>query len=202
MLAESEDGQRRAGRALHRDVSPGLSAAILELNLLLREPPGALAQAAPAALTRTLAALATSVAALRGIELSLRPPLLEEAGLGPPLRWLADQEGVALTLPEPLPRLPPALEWQLFASVAALVRQGLRGKRRIVVHAEGPLAFRISGTRTRAWPLALAATRARLAGLARVVTARDQLTISFRSRRTPPRTFRRMRTNIQPGSRP
>lgn len=190
MLAESEDGQRRAGRALHRDVSPGLSAAILELNLLLREPPAALARAAPAALTRSLAALAASVAALRSIELSLRPPLLEEAGLGPPLRWLADQQGVVLTLPETLPRLSPAVEWQLFATLAGLVTSGLRGRKRIVVESEGPLTFRISGTRTRAWPQALAAARARLAGLARVLTARDQLTISFRSRRTPPRTFR------------
>jgi hypothetical protein len=182
MLARSEDEQRRAGRALHRDVSPGLSAAILELNLLLREPPEALGPAAPPALERALAALAGSVSALRTIELSLRPPLLEEAGLGAPLRWLADQESVTLELAGELPRLAPALEWQLFASVAGLVRQGLRGKRRIVVESGRPLCLRVGGAPTRQWPSAIAAARARLGPHARVVARGPLVTIRMKGR--------------------
>jgi len=176
MLAENEAGQRRAGHALHRDVSPGLAAAILELNLLLREPPAALAEAAPASLARALGALAGSVAAARTIELSLRPPLLEEAGLGPPLRWLAEQEGASVELPERLPRLAGDLEWQLYQAVATLLRQGLRGKRTITVSLR-PLTLRLSGVRTRHHALALAAARARLAGRARLVARVQDLSI-------------------------
>jgi hypothetical protein len=168
MLGESEGAQGRAGRALHRDVAPGLSAAILELNLLQREPASALALATPVALERALSALAGSVAALRTIELSLRPPLLEEAGLGPPLRWLADREGAAVTMPERLPRLDRALEWQLFQAVATLVRRGLRGRRRIFVSGR-PLLVRLEGRPTARLPRALAEARVRLAGRARVV---------------------------------
>jgi hypothetical protein len=193
MLAESEAGQRRAGHALHRDVSPGLAAAILELNLLLREPPGALAEATPAAVARALGALAASVAAARAVELSLRPPLLEEAGLGPPLRWLADQEGAGVELPDTVPRLPAALEWQLYQSVATLLRQGLRGKRTIAVAAR-PFTVRLTGARTRRHAEALAAARARL-GHAQVQASAKEIRLlpraaGFRSRRTPPRTFR------------
>jgi hypothetical protein len=179
MLAENEASQRAAGRALHRDVAPGLSAAILELNLLLREPPAALAEAAPASLARALGALAGSVAAARTIELSLRPPLLEEAGLGPPLRWLADQEGASVELPEKVPRLSGALEWQLFQAVAALIRQGLRGKRTITVIAR-PFTVRLTGTRTRHHPTALAAARARLTGQAQIRTQGKELRIQIR----------------------
>jgi len=169
LLASSEGAQRSAGRALHRDVAAGLSAAILELGLLQREAPEALAQAAPPALERALGALQSSAAALRAVELSLRPPLLDEAGLGPPLRWLADDEGVTLTLPASLPRLRPALEWQLFQALAALLRRGLRGLRRLDVTGP-PLVLRLYGRPTPALPATVAEARTRLAGQATVKT--------------------------------
>jgi len=181
LLAQSESGQRHAGRALHRDVAPGISAAILELNLLLREPPAVLADAAPAALTRALGALDRSAAALRTVELSLRPPLLDEVGLGPPLRWLASQESAIVEIPERLPRLPAELEWQMFAAIAALVRRGLRGKRAIFVASTRPLTVVLRGARARAYPASLAAARARLAGQAQVLSRSGEIRI--RSRR-------------------
>jgi hypothetical protein len=178
-LLETSDRERLlAGRALHRDVAPGLSAALLQLELLQREEPAELAQAAPAALERTVAALRNSANALRAIELSLRPPLLEEAGLGPPLRWLADQEGLTAELPR-IPRLAPALEWQLFQAAATLLRQGLRGRRRLSASVP-PLVLRLQGRPTAALPAALAEARARLAGRARII-GRTSLEIRVRA---------------------
>jgi hypothetical protein len=193
MLAASEAEKRGAGRALHSDVSPGISAAILELNLLLREPPAALAQVVPASVERTLRALAESASALRTIELTLRPPLLDELGLGAPLRWMADRSRVALQLPETLPRLAPELEWQLFQSITTLVRQGLRGRRTVAIEGGKTLVLRIGGTPARGWPLAVADARIRLAGAARLSIRGHQVVIRIlpsRSRRTPRRTFR------------
>lgn len=190
LCARLEDQRRQTARSLHRDVAPGLSAAILELSLLQREPAAALASAAPEALDRVLGVLHGCVERLRALELSLRPPLLEEAGLAAPLRWLAQQEQVAAALPDRLPRLDRELEWRLYQSVDLLVRAGLRGPRQLRVDAGGParaVILHLSGTPTRELPFALAAARSRLLGRARLIatgarTRRFALDIQIRVR--------------------
>jgi hypothetical protein len=162
LLEEAEGAQRAAGRALHRQVASSLSAAILQLHLLAREPPQALAAAAATALPRALAVLEAGAQSLREIELGLRPPLLDEGGLATPLRWLAEREGVALAMPPRLPRLGAEREWQVYRGIELLVRRGVRGLRRIEI--DGDLVVRISGKPTPDFARTTAALRARLPG--------------------------------------
>lgn len=189
MLEDSESHQRRAGHALHRDVAPGISAALLELGLLQRERPDELARAAPPALERAVSALRGSAAALQSVELSLRPPLLDEAGLVAPLRWLAGNLGVAVELPDPFPRLDPALEWQLYRAIAGLLAS-LRGRRRLTATAS-PLVVRVEGRPTPILSDAVADARARLRGQARVLAGPPVTLRAFRMKARPPRSSRK-----------
>ena len=124
-------------------------------------------------LERAQAALEASIRAARDVELALRPPLIEEAGLGPPLRWLVSRVAadgpIEVNLPLTVPRLDSEAEGLLFGAVDLLLSRGFRGARRLDVEAtDASLALRIEGKPTRDFAFALAAARERLQGRARV----------------------------------
>jgi hypothetical protein len=191
LLAEAETARHEAGRALHREVAPLLAAAILELHLAGEPAP------------RALEILDRSVKALREIELGLRPPLLDEAGLGPSLRWLGERTRAQVMLPDGLPRLPAALEWQLYLGIEGLLRRGLRpGTARLSLDPGKPPRLRVSGRPGKHGTFALAALRARLRGTAPVSVARKpagSLTVSVALQKParPPRTFLAMTAKIE-----
>ena len=126
----------RVADVLHAEIAQELAAAIMELGLVA----GALAHSSVAAderdklragLERTETLLRKCVHGVGALETSLRPPLLARAGLLAALRWFAEKEagqGAALTLelPPSLPRAGVETEQDLFDSVAAIVRDGLR----------------------------------------------------------------------------
>jgi hypothetical protein len=180
LLAEAESERHQAGRALHRDVAPLLAAAILELHL--------------GGTPRALEILDRGVKALREIELGLRPPLLDEAGLGPPLRWLGERAGAKVLLPDSLPRLPAERERQLYLGLERLIRQGLRpGTARISLTAGKPPRLRVAGKPARDGDFALAALRARLRGTITVGVARTagslSVSVPLQKPARPPRIF-------------
>ena len=165
LLAEEDAARRASARTLHRDVSSGLSGVLLQLATLERAP----AAARPAIIERATVAIETCLRAARDVELALRPPLLEEAGLGPPLRWLAGAASVPLAVPDVIPRLGIALEGLVFGAVTLLLERALRGRRKLSVRTcDAALVITLEGAAAREMDLALAAARERLRGRARV----------------------------------
>jgi hypothetical protein len=194
LLDQAESARRQAGRALHREVAPLLAAAILELHLQGEAP------------ARALEVLDRSVKALREIELGLRPPLLDEAGLGPPLRWLGERAGAQVTLPDRMPRLPVALEWQLYLGLERLLRQGLRpGSARLSVTAGKPPTLLVEGKPAREAEFAVAALRTRLRGTVGITVRHPEaglsLTVRLQNRARHPRTFPAMAAKNARGGR-
>jgi signal transduction histidine kinase len=174
----------RVADVLHAEIAQELAAAIMELGLVA----GALAPASLAAherdklragLERTEILLRKCVRGVAALETSLRPPLLARAGLLAALRWFAETEageGAALTLDLPLslPRAAVEAEQDLFDSVAAIVRDGLRhGRRRALRIQVAPrtLVFAMDGVASRGLPQALVEARARLDGVATVTAS-------------------------------
>ncbi len=173
MLSEEETARRTWARALSsRGLVGALGGALLQLAAFQGAP--AAAPKARLMLERATAAIEASVRAARDVELALRPPLIEEAGLGPPLRWLAERAGaagaVSVQLPATIPRLGIELEGLLFGAVASLLERGLRGTRTLTVRVtDATLAIELQGTRAREHAYAVAAARERLRGRARIV---------------------------------
>ncbi|MEA2156081.1 MAG: hypothetical protein QOE11_2221 [Solirubrobacteraceae bacterium] len=97
-LGAAEAERRRWARDLHDETLQGLGATKLALTAALRgDPDGARHQ-----IEAAVAQLAQEIAALRGIIADLRPPALDELGLEPALRTLAervaDRHGLELQL--------------------------------------------------------------------------------------------------------
>jgi hypothetical protein len=186
-----ENERRSLGRTLHGEIAADLAAVILELALLQRASPDELARDADPSLQRAQLLLGRCVKTVSGLERVLRPPLLEEAGLGPALRWLASAQAprdhpVELQLPSTVPRLSPQTEWEAFRSVEAVLGQGLRPRPRRLLEVEvrGPvLLVRLIGRPAVGLSLAVATARSRLVGLGRVTAAgsrADRVTVELR----------------------
>jgi PAS domain S-box-containing protein len=133
-----DDERRRIARDLHETTVQQLVA--LRLNLAALERSGALAGASERAqLDESIALAERSMADLRTLSYLLHPPLLDEAGLEPALRWyvrgFARRSGLdlRLELPDDLGRFPREVETALFRMVQECLTNVLR-------HAASPSA--------------------------------------------------------------
>jgi signal transduction histidine kinase len=90
-IAAAEAERRRWARDLHDETLQGLGATKLALSAALRGDPAAAREQIEGA----VAQLAIEITALRGIIADLRPPALDELGLEPALRTLAERVGAA-----------------------------------------------------------------------------------------------------------
>ncbi len=89
-LAAAEAERRRWARDLHDETLQGLGATKLALSAALRGDPAAARAQVEGAVTQ----LESEITALRGIIADLRPPALDELGLEPALRTLAERVSV------------------------------------------------------------------------------------------------------------
>jgi signal transduction histidine kinase len=134
VLHLQDDERRRIARELHD--SAGQSLAALAMNLSRMETE---ARAQVERLTNTVATAADSAAMvqelisnIRTISYLLHPPMLDEAGLAPALRWFVQgfversQIAVELDLPEDLERLPQEFETTIFRVVQECLTNILR----------------------------------------------------------------------------
>jgi len=89
-IAAAEAERRRWARDLHDQTLQGLGAIKLALSAALRGDP----DVARARVSGAVTQLELEIAALRGVIADLRPPALDELGLEPALRTLAERVGV------------------------------------------------------------------------------------------------------------
>ncbi len=90
-IGAAEAERRRWARDLHDETLQGLGATKLALTAALRGEPSA----ARPRIEQAVAQLELEIAALRGIIADLRPPALDELGLEPALRTLAERAGAS-----------------------------------------------------------------------------------------------------------
>jgi PAS domain S-box-containing protein len=83
-----EEERRHLARELHDEIGQNLTAAKLNLKIVAPEVPPAIV----GRLEDSIQILDHLLVQVRQISLDLRPPLLDELGLVPALRWLADQQ--------------------------------------------------------------------------------------------------------------
>lgn len=112
LLDIQETERRQIARELHDEVGQALTATKISLQTLLRSPdPERIASDLPEVITLVDRLLGI----VRSLSLDLRPPLLDELGLVPALRWLVEKQSQATGLEiafhaDDLPaRLDPAL---------------------------------------------------------------------------------------------
>lgn len=125
LVLAREDERRRLRRSLHDDVAPALAAfsltAATAVELIKTDP-----QRASDVLTHLYKTIRTTIGDIRRLVYDLRPPTLDELGLGDAIRELADRSSsfykadgsmvdvsrlhVSVELVEPLPTLPAAVE--------------------------------------------------------------------------------------------
>jgi len=140
LVTAREEERRRLRRDLHDGLGPQLASQTLALDaasrLLERDPRGA------AALLNDLKAQSrSSIADIRRLVYNLRPPALDDLGLVPAVRELAEQyahTGVTITVEasEPMPSLPAAVEVACYRIVQEALTNVVRhaGARRCEVH--------------------------------------------------------------------
>lgn len=170
--------RRQTALALHRSVAQSLAAA--QLQLALGERNVGKPHATRTLLRQVGESLRGCSTTVQALELTLRPPLLEQAGLVAALRWLARQESargapLALSLPERLPRFDPAVEAEVYQALATFFGKGVsaRAGRALRVAVErGVVRIHAEGRAAAAVQHALGEARARLAGLVRASIAR------------------------------
>lgn len=119
LLQKEEEERRRIARQLHDSAGQLLTALGLNLSAM-EEQRQALGAASARALAESLKLVQELSRELRAVSHLLYPPLLDDVGLVPALRWLverfAQQSGIQVTLdaPEDFSRLSPDLEVTLF----------------------------------------------------------------------------------------
>lgn len=122
LLQLQDEERRRIARQLHETTAQNLVA--MKLNLVrMRRLFGSGMAAVDELLEESIALNDQSIGEIRTLAYLLHPPMIEEAGLVPSLRWYAKgfetRSGipVALDFPEELSRLPPEMETALFRIV-------------------------------------------------------------------------------------
>lgn len=121
-LQKEDEERRRIARQLHDSAGQLLTALGLNLSALEEQREG-LGAASARALAESLKLVQELSRELRAVSHLLYPPLLDDVGLVPALRWLvegfAQQSGLQVTLdaPEDFARLPSELEIALFRIV-------------------------------------------------------------------------------------
>ena len=121
-LVEVQEAERRAlANELHDLVGQKLTALNINLNILKGEsPPSSMATRVGSRLEDSLKLVEETAETIRGVMTELRPPVLDDYGVGPALRWYARQfihhTRVATTVVEHGPgrRLPRVTEEVLF----------------------------------------------------------------------------------------
>lgn len=119
IVEQHEEERRRVSLELHDQTAQVWAAVKMQLGLL-RE--GAPAELSPR-FDRTLDLVDTGIQSIRSVTTNLRPPLLDDLGLGPALRALVetfeDQSNldVALHLPSDMPPVAPEVALALFRAV-------------------------------------------------------------------------------------
>lgn len=88
-----EEERRHIARELHDEIGQLLTAAVLNLQFFGAEP------VPPDARDEVVVELKQALARVRDLSLNLRPPLLDEAGLGPALRWYVERQSAAGRIP-------------------------------------------------------------------------------------------------------
>ena len=119
VLEAQETERRRVAHELHDELGQALTA--IKINLQTR---GRLRDLSTDGLdVENIRILDDALQQVRRLALALRPSMLDDLGLGPALRWLAEQTAqrsgfaVALNIPELEPRLPPEMETACFRIV-------------------------------------------------------------------------------------
>jgi len=119
LLQSQDEERRRIARELHDTTAQNLVALRMDLSALKRS---AAASDPPARtiIEESIALTESAIAEIRTLSYLLHPPMIEEAGLLPSLRWYVhgfqERSGIAVTLdlPDELKRLPIATETALF----------------------------------------------------------------------------------------
>jgi signal transduction histidine kinase len=127
-VREAEEGERRRlARDLHDDFGQRLTALRMKLQLSRLRP-----DQRTTAIDDCVVLSEELLQDVRTFARGLRPPLLDEVGLGPALHALidahVDRQALVVTLdvPERLPRLPPAIELATFRVVQEALANALR----------------------------------------------------------------------------
>ena len=148
-VREAEEGERRRlARELHDDFGQRLTALRMKLQLSRLRP-----DQRTAAIDDCVSISEELLHDVRSFARGLRPPLLDEVGLGPALQALidgtVDRSALVVTLdvPERLPRLPPSIELAAYRVVQEALANVLRhaGASRL------SLAARIDGGELAVW---------------------------------------------------
>jgi len=116
-LAEAQDAERRQiARVLHDEIGQNLTALGLNLNLVQTQMDQDASQPVLSRLDDSLALVEKTTERVRHVMADLRPPMLDDYGLIPTLRWYGEQftsrTGVPVIVQgeEPIPRLATQIE--------------------------------------------------------------------------------------------
>lgn len=133
-----EEERRHLARELHDEISQTLTAAKLNLRMIAPDVPPAVG----GRLEDSIQIIDRLLTQVRQISLNLRPPLLDELGLVPALRWLADQQGQRANLPitftantDPL-KLDPMIQTACFRVAQEALTNAIRHARATTVNVE------------------------------------------------------------------
>jgi two-component system sensor histidine kinase UhpB len=190
-----EEERREIAHELHDELGQSLTALKLRFQMLTRTPAGV--AVAPSSVDEALRLIDELIARVRRISVDLRPPLLDEVGLGPALRTYLDAQSELSGLPISFEaatvdgRLPAEIEIGAFRVVqegvtnalrhaaAASLRVELRqdpGRLHLRVHDDGR-GFDVEAARqegTRGARFGLVGMRERLRGLGGTLVIRSR----------------------------
>jgi PAS domain S-box-containing protein len=133
-----EEERRHLARELHDEIGQTLTAAKLNLQIIAPEVLPAMA----GRLADSIQILDRLLVQVRQISLDLRPPLLDELGLVPALRWLADQQarraGLRITFTANVEglNLAPPIRTACFRVVQEAITNAIRHARAVTVTVE------------------------------------------------------------------
>jgi two-component system sensor histidine kinase UhpB len=138
LLEVQEEERRHLARELHDEIGQALTAAKLNLKIIAPSVPPAIA----GRLEDSAQILDRLLMQVRELSLDLRPPLLDDLGLVPALRWLADQQarrtGLRITLAFNVDGLEmdPPLQTACFRVVQEAITNAIRHARAAMVTVE------------------------------------------------------------------
>jgi signal transduction histidine kinase len=130
-LQSQDEERRRIARELHDTTAQNLGALRLDLAALKRSA-AASDPSAREMIDESIALTERSIAEVRTLSYLLHPPMIEEGGLLPSLRWYAqgfqERSGISVTLdlPDELERLPAETETAVFRIVQEALTNILR----------------------------------------------------------------------------
>ena len=151
VLEVQEAERRRISRELHDQVGQALIA--VKLNLQSIEQATALEPRAALNLAESLELIDRTHQQVRDLALDLRPSLLDDLGLGPALRWIADRQAqrsglrLRFSAPEPFPRAAAQIETTCFRiaqeALANVGRHAHAHQLSVTLRADGGLTLSI-----------------------------------------------------------